>query len=131
MKKNFYSSTIKKIKSINLKKISQRTKLIIVGVIILFALMFIYPGFSGDKSSRIMYWPGKVNQHFDITKKTWVTDADAYSGSDMDMLAYCQKFYPKTIKVTPYKEETIGSWHSVGNQGQYSATKMSYLCEQK
>lgn len=131
MKNNFYSSVIKKIKAVNFKKISLATWLTIIGIVIIFALM-LTPGSSNkNKSPRVMFWYGKVNQHFDVKNKTWMTDSDAYSGAEMNKLTYCQKFYPRTIRVAPYKEETINSWHSVGNTGQYEATKMSYLCEEK
>ena len=77
---------------------------------------------------RVMFWPGKVNQHWDLEKKVWATDSDGFSGSRENKLEYCRKFYPNTEKVVSYKEETINTWKDAGNRNSYASTKMSYRC---
>jgi hypothetical protein len=87
------------------------------------------PSWYNDKNlGRIMYWGGKVNQHFDLATGTWMTDPDGSSGAGIDRLTYCKKFYPGTISVEPYKLETISTWKSSGNVGNHTATIMSYHC---
>ena len=77
---------------------------------------------------RVMFWPGKVNQHWDLEKKVWATDSDGFSGSRENKLEYCKKFYPKTEKVVSHKEETTNTWRDAGNRNSYISTKMSYRC---
>ena len=77
---------------------------------------------------RIMYWAGKVNQHWDVNTRSWQTDPDGVSGADIDMLTYCKKFYPNTLEVFPYKYETIDTWKNRGNLGNYTSTKLSFEC---
>jgi hypothetical protein len=77
---------------------------------------------------RIMYWSGKVNQHWDLTKELWLTDPDGDSGSGIDKLVYCKKFYPNAVLVAEYKKETINTWRAGGNSGDYKNTIMSYRC---
>lgn len=77
---------------------------------------------------RIMYWSGKVNQHWDLDAGAWKTDPDGKSGSEIDQVTYCKKFYPTTVSVEPYKNETINTWHAKYNAGNYTNTIMSYRC---
>lgn len=79
---------------------------------------------------RVMFWWGKVNQHWDLEKGVWATDADGLSGAREDKMAYCQKFYPKTVKVVEYKKETTNTWRNAYNQGQFTSVKLSYRCVQ-
>jgi hypothetical protein len=81
-----------------------------------------------DSTPRIMYWSGKVNQHWDITANAWRTDSDGVSGARIPLLEYCQKFYPNTIFVRPYREETISTWRAAGNTDRFTGTHMSYEC---
>lgn len=81
-----------------------------------------------DHVARISYWPGKINQHVDIATSTWQTDVDGVSGSRIDKLTYCRKFWPDTISVTEYVNETINTWKDKGNINDYTATRMSYKC---
>lgn len=85
---------------------------------------------ANDNAPRIMYWFGKVNQHFDLNKQQWATDPDGVSGANLDKLEYCRKFYPNTVEVREYKEETTDNWKNRGNLSQFTSTKMSYLCIQ-
>lgn len=78
--------------------------------------------------SRIMMWSGKVNQHWDLETGAWLTDPDGRSGAQLDRLTYCKKFYPNTTSVVEYKKETINTWKSGGNYGDYTNTIMSYRC---
>lgn len=79
---------------------------------------------------RIMYWPGKVNQHFDLSLSRWESDPDGYSGANIDKLEYCNKFYPGTILVREYMPETISTWRAAGNNGAYTGMVNSDLCIQ-
>lgn len=81
-----------------------------------------------DKTPRIMYWYGKVNQHIDVNTGKWLTDPDGVSGANLDKLTYCRKWFPKTTRVEDYKIETINSWHDRGNVSKYLSTKMSTKC---
>ena len=76
---------------------------------------------------RISYWWGKVNQHVDASG-AWQTDPDGTSGADLDLLTYCQKWYPTTTSVRDYQIETISSWRAAGNTGSYPRTSMSTEC---
>jgi hypothetical protein len=80
--------------------------------------------------ARIMYWWGKVNQHVDLATGAWETDPDGVSGADLDMLAYCQRWYPGTRAVEPYARETIATWRERGNVGAHRAEQTSYRCVQ-
>lgn len=77
---------------------------------------------------RIMFWPGKVSQHWDLDKSVWASDPDLFSGSREDKISYCQKFYPTTEKVITYKEELVNTWKDAGGSGNYISKKMSYRC---
>ena len=83
-----------------------------------------------DLTPRISYWSGKVNQHVDIASSSWQTDPDGSSGSSIDKLVYCKKFYPNTTSVVAYKTETINSWYGSGNKNNYASSQMSYSCVQ-
>lgn len=97
------------------------------------------PSTSGDTTPRIMFWPGKVNQHTD-TNGTWQTDPDGRSGGNNYMqysndyggreVEYCRKWYPNTTSITSYKSETIPTWRAAGNTGSYTGTFISYKCVQ-
>lgn len=84
-----------------------------------------------DKTPRIMYWYGKVNQHVDVNGN-WQTDPDGISGADLDKLTYCKKWFPRTIRVEDYKLETTNGWRNRGNvDAPYTSTKMSTKCVQR
>jgi hypothetical protein len=80
-----------------------------------------------DTTPRIMYWSGKINQHIDLYG-VWQTDPDGKSGATIDKLTYCKKFWPNTVSVEDYMNETIDTWRAGGNSGAYSSTKMSTKC---
>lgn len=80
---------------------------------------------------RVMFWFGKVNQHWDLEKGVWATDPDGDAGARENKLEYCLKFYPDTIKVVAYKNEFTNTWKHAGNGGNYISTKPSYRCVQK
>ncbi|MGV8161889.1 MAG: hypothetical protein ACP5N2_00975 [Candidatus Nanoarchaeia archaeon] len=76
---------------------------------------------------KIAYWYGKVNVH--LENGVWTTDLDGVSGADIDKLAYCKKFWPKTTIVTESREETINVWRNRGNiDGPFTSKKMTYNC---
>lgn len=77
---------------------------------------------------RVMFWNGKVNQHWNLEKGVWETDSDGYSGARENKLEYCQKFYPSTEKVIEYKNETTNTWMDAGNTNSYVSIKLSYQC---
>ena len=76
----------------------------------------------------VSYWWGKVNQHVDPVTHKWVTDPDGVSGANLDMLTYCQKWYPNTVSVIQYGNQTITTWHDAGNLNDYTSTRMAYQC---
>ena len=80
---------------------------------------------------KISYWWGKVNQHTDGGPNgAWTTDPDGISGADLDMLAYCQKWYPSTTSVQQNGTVTMSGWMDGGNAGNYTTVKPMYLCMQ-
>lgn len=82
-----------------------------------------------DKTTpRIMYWAGKVNQHWDLASGSFVTDPDGSSGAGLNKLSYCQKFYPETESVVAYKKETSNTWKNAGNLDNFTGTALSYRC---
>ncbi|ETB63916.1 TPA: hypothetical protein DIC38_01710 [Candidatus Nomurabacteria bacterium] len=85
-----------------------------------------------DPTPRIMYWWGKVNQHISTDGSgVWQTDPDGSSGAILDKLTYCKRWYPNTISVENYKNETIDTWRAAGNAGAYTYTTMSTKCVQR
>ncbi|NMC51632.1 hypothetical protein GYA54_02805, partial [Candidatus Kuenenbacteria bacterium] len=84
------------------------------------------PAATLDPTPRISYWPGKVNQHTE--NGVWKTDPDGTSGSTINMLTYCKKWYPNTVRYEYYKDETITDWKRVYNTGSYTSTKPVYKC---
>ncbi len=83
---------------------------------------------SVDRTPRIAYWSGKVNQHID-SNGAWQTDPDGTSGANIDKLTYCKSWYPTTTSVKDYKFETINTWRQAYNEGPYhSAGVMTTEC---
>ena len=81
----------------------------------------------------ISLWSGKVNQHISTvagTQGSWVTDPDGVSGANIDTLTYCKKWYPNTVSVTPFQNQTLVNWQDRGNVGKYTSEKMAYQCVQ-
>jgi hypothetical protein len=128
MKKILSAKVIKKLKTAKFLGMNLLICVIIAAALLIIVISLLSQRNAKSNSARIMYWDGKVNQHFDIKTKSWATDPDGVSGYDIDKIEYCQKFYPKTASVKQYKIEEINTWQRVGNQGQYSSAKMSYLC---
>jgi hypothetical protein len=87
-------------------------------------------GATADTTPRIMYWSGKINQHIDVNG-VWQTDPDGKSGAGIDKLTYCKKWFPNTVSVQDYMNETISTWRIGGNTGAYTSTKMSTKCVQR
>ncbi len=85
----------------------------------------------GDSTPRIAYWYGKVNQYIN-SQGDWISDPDGTSGADIDKLTYCKKWYPNTIKVESYKNETINTWRrAIGfEQSGYINTVVTDKCVQ-
>ena len=85
--------------------------------------------FNDDRNiPRVMFWSGKINQHWDLETGVWMTDSDGVSGANIDPLVYCKKFYPDTESVVEFKNEYTDTWKSKGNTGSYAANKLSYRC---
>lgn len=79
--------------------------------------------------NRINYWPGKVSQHTEDLGLTWKTDSDGVSGSTLDKLTYCRKFWPQTTSIREnFMNEYIADWKAVYNTGSYQATMPSTEC---
>ena len=47
--------------------------------------------------SKISFWSGKVNQHYE--QGEWKTDPDKMSGADLDKLTYCRKWYGQVTSI--------------------------------
>lgn len=84
-----------------------------------------------DTYPRVMFWPGKVNLHYDVRLRRWMTDPDGVSGAGVNILQYCRKFYPRTVSTRPYQNEWSNAWRDRGNVGYYESMKLSYLCIQR
>jgi hypothetical protein len=87
-----------------------------------------YEPAAAPQVAKVMLWWGKVNQHFDLEHGVWLTDPDGRSGADVDVLAYCRKWYPSTVGVRELGYETISTWRAAGNEGAFTATKLAYEC---
>ena len=83
---------------------------------------------TSDDVPRISYWWGKVNQH--IEDGQWVTDPDGTSGANLDMLQYCQKWYPDTIAVVELPEREAIVFYNAGNNGYFPTIKPVFECVQ-
>ncbi len=81
-----------------------------------------------DETPRISFWHGKVNQHNE--NGTWLTDPDGTSGANLDMLEYCQKWWPDSIgiELRPWVENII--FYTAGNTDAYANIKPVYDCIQ-
>ena len=78
---------------------------------------------TSDDVPRISYWWGKVNQH--VENGQWMTDPDGTSGANLDMLQYCQKWYPDTIAVVELPERESIVFYNAGNNGYFPTIKAS------
>ncbi len=81
-----------------------------------------------DPTPRIAMRWGMVNQYVDA-RGNWISDPDGISGSNIDKLTYCKKWYPNTVKVESYKREMI-VWKEAGNRGTYSFEVLTDKCIQ-
>jgi len=81
-----------------------------------------------DEVPRISYWWGKVNQHTENGQ--WMTDPDGSSGANLDMLQYCQKWYPDTIAVVELPEREAIYFSNAGNSGSFLTIKPVFECVQ-
>ena len=83
---------------------------------------------TSDDVPRISYWWGKVNQH--VENGQWMTDPDGTSGANLDMLQYCQKWYPDTIAVVELPERESIVFYNAGNNGNFPTIKPVFECVQ-
>jgi len=83
---------------------------------------------TSDDVPRISYWWGKVNQH--VENGQWMTDPDGTSGANIDMLQYCQKWYPDTIAVVELPERESIVFYNAGNNGYFPTIKPVFECVQ-
>lgn len=81
---------------------------------------------TADDVNRISYWWGKVNQHFD--NGVWATDPDGSSGANIDMLQYCQKWWPDTVSVQELPERESIIFYNAGNSGYFPTMKPVFEC---
>jgi hypothetical protein len=93
MKETLSFKVLKKIKSIKFLGLNLLIWFIIAAALLII-ILFIGKSVN-DNAPRIMYWPGKVNQHFDLATKTWQTDPDGFSGAEISMIEYCRNFIRK------------------------------------
>ena len=83
---------------------------------------------TSDEVPRISYWWGKVNQH--VENGQWMTDPDGTSGANLDMLQYCQKWYPDTVAVVELPERESIVFYNAGNNGYFPTIKPVFECVQ-
>ena len=90
----------------------------------------------------VSFYPGLINEHVLTTPgagpyygNVWVSDT-AKTGStsanvadDTFKLNYCKKFYPNTISVVPFGNQTLVDWKNVLGATSTS-TRMAYQCVQ-
>ena len=81
---------------------------------------------TADDVNRISYWWGKVNQHFE--NGAWATDPDGSSGANIDMLQYCQKWWPDTVSVQELPERESIIFYNAGNSGYFPTMKPVFEC---
>lgn len=81
---------------------------------------------TADDVNRISYWWGKVNQHFE--NGAWATDPDGSSGANIDMLQYCQKWWPDTVSVQELPERESIIFYNAGNSGYFPTIKPVFEC---
>lgn len=77
---------------------------------------------------KIMYWPGKINQHWDIAAQKWISDPDGVSGADISESQYCFKWYGEGAGIGGHAKETISTWREVGKTEMFTATRVSMQC---
>ncbi len=82
---------------------------------------------SANNAPRVMFWPGKVNQHWNTENHRFETDPLGFNDT-ADPLIYCKRFYPKTTQTQPYQKETSYTWAEAGNRNNHTGELMSYLC---
>ena len=83
---------------------------------------------TADDVPRISYWWGKVNQH--VENGQWTTDPDGSSGANLDMVQYCQKWYPDTVSVLELPEREAIVFYNAGNSGNFPTIKPVFECVQ-
>lgn len=79
-----------------------------------------------DNTPRIAYWTGKINQHNE--NGTWISDPDGTSGADLDMLEYCNKWWPNTVDVTLRPGKEVITFLESGSSTEYSQENDVYEC---
>lgn len=77
---------------------------------------------------KIMYWPGKINQHWDIASQKWISDPDGISGADIRESTYCAKWFGEGSGVSGHANETISTWREAGKTELFTATRVSMEC---
>ncbi len=90
------------------------------------------PSDGSDKTPRVMFWCGKVNQYWNLDTQRFETDPDGFtSGEMLDPLSYCKKMYPQLqiTKAEPYKRELSQNWAQAGNTNNWTSILMSYACK--
>ena len=81
---------------------------------------------TNDKTPRISYWPGMVNQYVD--NGNWTSDPDGVSGANIDLLEYCKKWWPNTISVKPLQQSEFITFQSIGNNDTSNHSSEVYHC---
>lgn len=87
-------------------------------------------GLCSSYPSRIVYYPGKVNQYTDPVTGEWKTDEDCSSGNGVNNLTYCQDRFPEAISydVTYYTYEHIYDWKNISCIDSENLTGPSVRC---
>ncbi len=85
------------------------------------------PNPMASNEPRVMFWSGKVNQHWNTETHRFETDPLGFNDT-ADPLIYCKRFYPETVKTQPFVKETSYTWAEQGNRNNWEGEALSYLC---
>ncbi len=82
----------------------------------------------------VSYWYGKVNRHSVpnlttlVGDVTWSSDPDGSSGANVDVLRYCQKWFPGTQSAQYIGGTTMDDWKDAGLRNSWKGGGATYAC---
>ena len=79
-------------------------------------------------TQRVMFAKGMYAMHVDAAG-SWEADPERDDGSDVDKLAYCRAFYPKTASVKALGKEFSRAWLNADDES-FALTATAYQCVQ-
>lgn len=79
-------------------------------------------------AQRVMFAKGMYAMHVDAAG-AWVADPERDDGYDVDKLAYCRAFYPKTTAIKALGKEFSRGWLNAEEEA-FAVTATAYQCVQ-